>query len=711
LFSLLFFRAFSIDKNSIDSLKQSIQKTEIDTIRFDLNYKIAVLYITTYPDSCIYFLNQGIQKINAQDHPFRYYNAMNLKGSAFWFKNDLDSSVYYYKKALNTILKNKHPNKVAMINNNLGIIFNYKGLPDSALHYITIAYNIYDSLGNKKAFAKAALDLGNVYTAISSYDQAIDKLLAGMATFEEIKDSVYLIHGYNALGNFYLSINDAKEAIKYYKKSLALSHEFPKTDISSELYCNIGLCYYQGLKEFDSAEYYFNKVLAKPGIEQNNILYPTVLVNLGALYNNKGEFVKALDLFQKVIEMPENQSGPYSRMAASVNLGNTYMELNDINKGLKYLNEGLQQAIELDNIEFQKDAYLYLAKADSIRGDYKGALSYYQKYIKLAKKVHNKELEEKISAIQAKYELQKTKSENDWLKEQNALKLGLISKHKKLNLVTSLALILTVIVLLFTIFMYHRTQKLNQRLKAKNEQINQQREELLVLNNQLNKLISIIAHDLRAPFNALIGLLNELDANSEHYSEEEKNAIIKGLLQNTRTTYNMLENLMEWSVSKTGVLKLHWEKLKLYDLMEEVIQLNKLQLDSKQLVINNQLSPSCIIAGDRKMVFTILTNLINNAIKYSYSKGVITIRSEKIKDRVRIHISDEGIGIPHEHLEDIFSIDSEYQIRGTENEYGTGLGLKVVSEFIKRMNGKIYVVSEKGLGSTFTFELPAEPPQ
>jgi signal transduction histidine kinase len=695
----------------VDSLKRTLNKTDIDTVKFDLTYKLAVHYITSYPDSCIYYLNQELQSINAKDNPLRYYNAMNLKGSAYWFKNELDSSIFYYKKALKPLSRKKNPNRVAMINNNMGIIFNYKGMPDSALKYISIAYHIYDSLGNKKAFAKAALDLGGVYTVISSYDQAIDNLLDGMATFEEIKDTVYLIHGYNALGNFYLNISDVKEAIKYYNKSLELSKLFPKTDISSELYCNIGLCYYQGLKEYDSAEFYFNKVLSKPGIEQNNILYPTVLVNMGALYNNRGAYDKAMDFFQKVINIPKNQSDPYSRMAAYINLGNTYLELNKLDTSLKYLNKGLQQAIDLDNIEFQKDAYLYFAKADSIRGDYKGALAYYKKYMALEEKFHNKELEEKISAIQAKYQLQKTKNENDWLKEQNELKLGLISKHKKLNIVTSLALILTVIVLLFTIFMYHRTQKLNQRLKAKNDQINQQKEELVVLNNQLNKLISIIAHDLRAPFNALVGLLSELDTNSEHYSEEEKNAIIKGLLQNTRTTYNMLENLMEWSVSKTGVLKLHWEKLNLYDLMEEVIQLNKLQLDSKQLVINNQLSPSCIISGDRKMVFTILTNLINNAIKYSFSKGVITIRCERINDRFRIHISDEGIGIPHKHLDDIFSIDSEYQRRGTENEHGTGLGLKVIAEFIKRMNGKIYVVSEEKLGSTFTFELPSEPPQ
>lgn len=695
---------------NVDSLKVLLSTSQTDSLIFDRSYSISLHYIKTNPDSGIKYMKIGLNSIDKEGYFERYYDGHNLLAGCYWFNNMLDSSINVYSRTLMFLYKANDVEKIAKIQNNLGLTYHYNGNTDSAEKYLFRACQLYDSLDNKKAYAKASLDLGALYTAESRYDKAIEKLLESLAIFEEIDDTLYLIHGYNGVGNLYLNIDESQLALDYYMKALKLTREYDKLDISDELYCNIGLTYFQGLNNNDSAEYYFLKSLSKEGIENNRLLYASNLVNLATLKNDQKNYTEALKYFSIVKDLDLKEADPYSRMVCFINMGYTYLEIGEVDQAKEHIDEGLLQAIALNNLEFQKNAYLYLSRVDSTNGKYVEALAYYQNYVRITLEINNAEVEEKILIINSKHQLNEIQSRNVHLEKQNELKQALIKKHVNLNTLIAVALFLSLLLLLFTYYIYRKTQKLNTSLKIRNHKISQQKEELQTLNNQLNKLISIIAHDLKAPFSALIGLLNELNTNSAHYSEEEKNVIIKGLLQNTMSTYKLLENLMDWSVSKTGLLKMKLEIVNLHALVEEVISLNQLQLRSKALVLNNQLSPNTEVYGDHKMIYTVLVNLISNAIKFSNPSSIIVLSSE-VKDNIlRMHISDQGIGIPEDHLQTIFSIDSEYQTRGTENEYGTGLGLKVVAEFMSRMNGKVLVNSDLDMGSTFTIELPLNPP-
>ncbi len=701
----------AIDQPKIDSLLNLIDNTSTDTLIFDYNYTLSLQYIKVNPSVGLKYISNGLNAINKNTYSDRYLDGLSLKAACFWFNNNMDSALLIYQESLELSNERNDSSMIAKVSNNIGVTYQYIGNIDSSEKYLSHACQLYKSIDNKKAYAKAALDLGGLYTSMSRYDLAIEKLLDGLSTFEEINDTLYLIHGYNGVGNLYLNIEEAELALSFYRKALRLTKIFEQADISDELYCNIGLAYFQGLNNNDSAEYYFLKALSKEGIENNHLLYSTTLVNLATLKNNQEKYSEALGYFNIVKSLKNTKSDPYSRMVCCINMGNTYLKIGQINKAELSLKEGLEQAIHLNSLEFQKNAYLYLSRVDSINGNYSDALDHYQDYYKTAIRINNTEIEEKIQIINSKHELKQVQTKNNLLEEQNQLKQDLIRKHVKLIYLTVFVLSLTLVILFVLFYIYRKTRNLNRELQDKNYKINKQKEELQTLNNQLNKLISIIAHDLKAPFSALIGLLNELNTNSEHYSEEEKNVIIKGLLQNTMSTYKLLENLMDWSVSKTGLLKMKPERVNLFNIVEEVTSLNQLQLRNKVLVLNNQLSPHTEVYGDHKMIYTILVNLISNAIKFSNQNGIIIISSETHNGRLKLHISDQGIGIPENQLQTIFSIDSEYQTRGTENEYGTGLGLKVVSEFISRMHGDVFVNSVESMGSTFTFELPINPPE
>jgi signal transduction histidine kinase len=695
-----------MSQNKLDSLKRLISSTTIDTLVFDYSYSIARDYIKQSPDSSLKYINIAIASIDKSKYPFRYYDAINLKGACYWFDYRLDSAKKTYTEGLVFAIANNETNIVAKISNNIGVTYQYMGKVDSAEKYLTKAFVTYQLTNNKKALAKAALDLGGLYTSENRYDLSIEKLLIGLNILEEINDTLYLIHGYNSIGNLYINIEKPKTALGYYKKALKLVEEYDQGDISEELYSNIGMVYSQNKSDYDSAEYYFLKALSKEKIVNNHILYSSTIVNLATLKNNQHKYQEALNYFKIVAKLDEDRTDPLSKMACYVNMGSTYLELNEISNARKSIMEGLQRAKDLNSLEFQKNAYKLLSKCDSIEGKYQSAYNNYIQFHKIELKIHNKKAEDGISLLNSKNKLTQIKERNKLLEKQNTLKHNLLQQQRIVNILIGIALVFTILMLLFTYSLYKKSNRLNRTLQAKNKEISKQKEEFQLLNSQLNKLISIIAHDLKAPFNSLLGLLTELDTNSNQYTEGEKNAIIKGLLQNTKSTYHLLENLMEWSISKRGMLKMTIQKVNLLQIVNEVLDLNKIQIENKMLVVNNQINPHAEVSADPKMTYTILTNLINNAIKFTHSGGFIDLKTETTDKYIRLTITDSGIGIDEKYLDKIFSIDSDYQTRGTENEYGTGLGLKVVAEFIHRMEGKVSVTSEVNKGTEFIIEFP-----
>jgi len=689
----------------IDSLKQMITSELIDTSIFNYCYEIGTLTIQSNPDTSVKYINLGLGAIDKNKNAAKYYKGLNLKAAIYWYDNRLDSAIHIYNEALNIAENMGDENPTAKVSNNLGVTYHYLAKIDSAEKYLLQACNIYKQTDNLKAFAKASIDLGALYTAEGKYDMAIEKLLLGIETFEKQNDTLYLIHGYNGIGNLYLNIDEGYKALDYYRKGLQLNKLFDGLDIRDKLYSNMGLAYYQAINNNDSAEYFFKKVLAHENIENNQMLYSTVLVNLATLKNAQQKYQEALKYFLIVKNLESMDSDPYSKMVCYINLGNTYLKLGELDKAEEVLIEGLEKSKKLNNSEFTKNAYHYLSKLDSLKGNYKRALEYFQKYNSILMEINYTEIEEKIHLINSKYQLKQIQANNEALKQQNELKLDLINKHKNLNIIIGILLAFTIIILTYTFVLYRRSKRLNQKLEEQNQKINKQKDKLQALNKQLNKLISIIAHDLKSPFNALLGLLHELDVNSAQYSEEEKNAIIKGLLKNTQSTYSLLGNLMNWSISKTGLLKMKFKIINLYQLTNEVLQLNDIQLNNKLIIVENNINPHTEVYADRKMTYTILNNLITNAIKFNKKGGKIIIEANIVDDYLRVCVKDNGIGIPKRYIDSIFSIDSDHQTRGTENEYGTGLGLKVVAEFINRMKGKVDVESEEGKGTRFCFEL------
>lgn len=236
--------------------------------------------------------------------------------------------------------------------------------------------------------------------------------------------------------------------------------------------------------------------------------------------------------------------------------------------------------------------------------------------------------------------------------------------------------------------------------------IKQQNEELQKLNNAKDLYFSIISHDLKSPFNALLGFSTLLCENIRNYDIETIESFIKDISNISQNTYNLLEELLLWANAQSGKIKFKPEIINLKDICDEVIELVTIKAKEKNIAITLSSTINQDLFVDIQMVKTIMRNIITNALKFTNSGGEITISAKKNTDFIQISIIDNGVGISSEQLSHLFDISKAQSTPGTSDEKGTGLGLIICKEFIEKHNGTIEVYSELGKGSEFIFSLP-----
>ena len=230
--------------------------------------------------------------------------------------------------------------------------------------------------------------------------------------------------------------------------------------------------------------------------------------------------------------------------------------------------------------------------------------------------------------------------------------------------------------------------------------------ELNELNASKDKFFSIIAHDLKNPFNTIIGfsgiLKEEIKSGDSSAVEESANLINTSAIQ----TLRLLENLLDWANSQTWKIMFSPVPIKLRELFnDEYTVLNDMAI-VKNIQFLSSIPDNLTIRADRNMIKTILRNLISNAIKFTHKNGKVRVKAIVEDHHVEISVSDTGIGMTNETISKLFRIDADISTKGTENEKGTGLGLFLCKEFVEKHGGKIWVESESGKGSIFKIFLP-----
>ncbi len=236
--------------------------------------------------------------------------------------------------------------------------------------------------------------------------------------------------------------------------------------------------------------------------------------------------------------------------------------------------------------------------------------------------------------------------------------------------------------------------------------IQRQEKQLRELNATKDKLFSIIAHDLRSPFNSLIGYSDLLLQQFDKLDEKRILRAIERINISSKEAFSMLGNLLTWARSQMGTLSWTLKEIRLQALVSSVISLLEVNAKKKDIEIRNEIDADLKINASHEMLSTVFRNLLSNAIKYTQPGGEVIVQAEHANSEIEILVRDTGVGISKELIDRLFRIDSIFSTVGTANEKGTGLGLLLCKEFIDNHNGTISVKSQEGEGTEFTIRLP-----
>jgi two-component system, sensor histidine kinase and response regulator len=235
--------------------------------------------------------------------------------------------------------------------------------------------------------------------------------------------------------------------------------------------------------------------------------------------------------------------------------------------------------------------------------------------------------------------------------------------------------------------------------------ISRQNRELQRLNAEKDKFFSIIAHDLRGPIGAFKQSL-ELITGKTNLDENKKNELLEKLKNSAKTTYNLLENLLNWAKSQADKINIEPQIFFLKQLVHENTELLLQLANQKQISITANVDDNCVVIADKDSINLVIRNLLSNAIKFTPNNGAITVIATENGNMVEVTIQDNGVGMKEEVVNHLFLSNSYYTTNGTNNEKGSGLGMVLVKDFTERNGGQIRVESVLNEGSKFIFTVP-----
>lgn len=231
-------------------------------------------------------------------------------------------------------------------------------------------------------------------------------------------------------------------------------------------------------------------------------------------------------------------------------------------------------------------------------------------------------------------------------------------------------------------------------------------DQLTQLNSDKDRFISILAHDLRSPFNSLLGLTELLAENLRNYTDEEIETFIVSINNTVRKTFELLEDTLIWASLQSRKITYSPNVINIAAIMSEVVEILKPVAQFKNITLENKTTEELNAYVDIYMVKAILRNLISNAIKFTHNNGKVEISASTIDSETVIKVTDNGVGMNQEVIDKLFSFSPDNSSKGTANETGTGLGLMLCKGFVDKHNGKIWVNSKINNGTTVYFSFP-----
>tara|TARA_R110001592_G_scaffold10768_5_gene54938 strand:+ start:259 stop:2130 length:1872 start_codon:yes stop_codon:yes gene_type:complete len=566
-----------------------------------------------------------------------------------------------------------------------------------SLEYAEESLRLATEINDIEGIAYSYRILSSIYALNDNYYMSMEFIQKAIDIFENRGDEKGIANCYISLGHIYRYLNNREQEIKFHKKSF---ESFKRQGITERIGVsahNLGESYYNN-KEFAKAEN-----LTRLAIQINDsILNFPVLSNcykvMGLIKENKNQPDSASYYFNKVITISDELGDNAQKVAtveALIHLATMAKSAKNYTLEFKYLKQAevfckkfnLKKLLLTVYNEMQT-FYLNQNKLEKVK-------FYLNAYRELSDNLNSVQLEDRnrlTASMSSIHQLNKT---TEKLQKENAAQVSTIFYRNISLYITSFFLIALFLVL-------RKLKKTNKELKSQNDIINEQKSELHELNATKNKFFSIVAHDLRSPLASLKSFSSVLVDHIDFISKEEIQSMGAKLNTSLDNTLKMADNLIIWAQSQMNLIEDKKEIINLREVVNEICDIFKVIAHNKEVSLIASVTGDPNIIGDKNQIEFVIRNLINNAIKFTPRMGKVNVSVTQISNQIKIIVSDTGVGMSSEFSKNLFSIEKPKGIPGTEGEKGSGLGLVLSSEFVKRNDGEIHIISKEAIGTIIT---------
>lgn len=568
---------------------------------------------------------------------------------------------------------------------------------DTLLKYADKLINL--SLEDDELNLKGYYYKGLAFKQKGLYGQSLDAFYTSANIAKRIECNSCLIAAKVAIGDVFSDSHNSKNAILYYNKALALArHEIDSIFLASTL-MNAG-AEYLILEEHDSAIVYLNQAKNIFNLHKNEYGYAYCLGKIGKVQFNMGNLVLAEQNISTALSLLESYQDNEVLSTYYLYLSEINQEKGDLKSALEFAHISLSIAEYSNLLPQVRDSYQILTELYTITGNVENAFKCQSNYINTRDKINNEETIRRMADLRTAYEVAQKQTEVDLLNRK---------RQNQQLIVIGLLIFLLLTGMLFLV-LYTNTRKrktLHNKLLLRQEELQKQKDELEKLNRTKDRFFSIISHDLRGPINVLNGttLLIRDFLNSKSYDELDE--LTANMEYSVKKVQNLLDNLLEWAVSQQGEFPYKPEELDMDEICDNVLNIFIAMAATKSIHLTYEIKPgSRFLVADKNSLMTIIRNLVSNALKFTHKDGAVAIIAESKNNIYTISVSDNGVGISPEKKENLFKIAESKSTWGTAKEKGLGIGLSLVSEFVKMNKGEITVDSQPGVGTSISFTIP-----
>ena len=625
-----------------------------------------------------------------------------LFSATFFFASICCFSQQNYIDSLENLIKTSpdDTSKVLLLNQLVTSL--REGDNNKALSYAIQAKELAEILDYDRELGRALENLGWLYYRKGDYSKAFGLATKALQISEFFQDYSAVARCLNSIAAINYEQKQYEPAIVNFKKALqagTASNDF--TSVARSLN-NIAFTMLH-LGETDSARIYAERGWKASEKANNYYMKGFAFRTLGDIDLELHMHDAALQKFEQAIAMANKVGNKFLAVSTLHRVGHTYSLMNQPDIALKYALEAVNIARKFG---YRDELEIALKLTSEIYASKKAipqAYEYQRAYVQLHDSLFFQRNSEQLALMQTKFESQLKEAEIELLKKDTQLKQQEINSQQVWMYFTVGLLSLAAILVSVLLYSNWVKRKANKLLGIKNQEIHAQAQQLGDLNVTKDKLFSIISHDVRGPLASLRGLIN-LIFRGQLSQQEFINTSVK-LRQNLDSVQEDLDNLLHWAQSQLNGLQMNFEVLKIRTIIDDKINLFSEAARHKDITITNEVAENLAVFGDKNHLSLIIRNLMANAIKFNTRGGLIRIQEKIVADRVEISITDSGVGIQSGDMTKLFNAQTHFSNPGTEQEKGVGLGLLLTKEFIEKSGGSIWVTSEVGKGSTFTFTI------